>query len=135
VDIVLRNIVLDWDDHVKLSDFGGSSINGSGPTVLPTVTSEHPLYPASTPSFKSEIFAIGSAFYELETLQAPYHDLEADDIGELFSKSIFSENDGLILGEVISKCWKIDYANSSQVLDDIRKIQEYRGFFDGGSEN
>ena len=135
VDIAPRNMLLDWDDNLKLSDFGGSSIDGSGPTVLPTVSYEHPYYPASTPSIKSELFAIGSAFYELETLQAPYHDLEPDEIGDLFVNNTFPKTNNLILGEVINKCWRIEYANSSQVVDDICKIQERCGFVGGGTEN
>jgi hypothetical protein len=119
---------------VKLSDFGGSSIDGSGPSILPLVCYAHPFYSASTPSIRSELFAIGSLFYELETLHAPYHDLDAEEIKNLYLKNTFPKTDSLILGEVISKSWRIVCAKTRQVLDDIRKIQELQGFFGDGPE-
>jgi serine/threonine protein kinase len=135
VDISLRNMLLDWDDNVKLSGFGGSSIDGSGPLVLPAVSYEHPLYRASTPTIDSELFAIGSAFYEMETLHSPYYDLDAYEIGNLYLQTIFPNTESLILGESIRKCWTVVYENASQVLEDIHKLQKQYGFVDRGSEN
>jgi serine/threonine protein kinase len=36
VDIGPHNVLLDWNENVKLGDFAGSSIDGSAPSVLPS---------------------------------------------------------------------------------------------------
>lgn len=46
VDIGLTNVLLDWGDDAKLSDFAGSSLDGSEPTVFPSFHSEHPRWPS-----------------------------------------------------------------------------------------
>ena len=50
VDIGPHNVLLDWDENVKLTDFAGSSIDGSIPLVLPSAHSEHPDMPTTKPS-------------------------------------------------------------------------------------
>ncbi len=50
VDIGPHNILLDWDENVKLSDFVGSSLDGSEPMVFPSAHSEHPDMPTANPS-------------------------------------------------------------------------------------
>ncbi|KAI0830947.1 hypothetical protein F5Y06DRAFT_281943 [Hypoxylon sp. FL0890] len=41
VDIGTYNAMLDWNEDVKLSDFAGSSIDDSEPTVAPSAHSTH----------------------------------------------------------------------------------------------
>ena len=36
VDIGAHNVLLDWEDNLKLPDFAGASIDGSNPTILPS---------------------------------------------------------------------------------------------------
>ncbi|KAL7783272.1 kinase-like domain-containing protein [Trichoderma ceciliae] len=74
VDIGAHNVLLDWDENAKLSDFAGSSLDGSKPTVAPSALSTHPKLSVTNPSVCSELFAFGSLLYEIETTYEPCHD-------------------------------------------------------------
>lgn len=123
VDIGAHDM-LDWGENVKLSDFAGSSIDGSEPLILPSVHSEHPSCPSTTPSVQSELFALGSTLYEIETTRQPYYDQDDYVVESLFAQGTFPGTSGLVLGDVISKCWTMKYANARETVDDIRHIQE-----------
>lgn len=108
VDIGPHNILLDWFEDAKLSDFAGSSIDGSTPSVVPSPHSEQPSMSGIIPSIQSDMFALGSTLYEVETTRQPYHDKSDKDINELFRAGDFPDTSALILGEVISKCWRME---------------------------
>lgn len=82
VDIGPHNILLDQHNNAQLSDFAGSSIDGSEPLVAPGEHFEHLGIP--TPSVQSEIFALGSTFFEIETTREPYHDRTKREVQRLF---------------------------------------------------
>lgn len=124
VDIGPHNVLLDWAENAKLSDFAGSSIDGSVPSVLPSTRSEHPNIQATNPSRQSEIFALGSTLYEMETTQQPYDDKTDTEIERLFSVGDFPNTSALLLGKVIMKCWKVEYMNIGEAIEDIMYIQE-----------
>jgi serine/threonine protein kinase len=124
VDIGPHNILLDWDENAKLSDFAGSSIDGSEPTVFPSAHSEHPDMPTANPSVQSELFALGSTLYEIETTYKPYPDKNDGELARLFKANKFPDTRELILGKVIIKCWMARYKEASQAVVDIRHIQD-----------
>ncbi|KAK4120095.1 hypothetical protein N657DRAFT_168585 [Parathielavia appendiculata] len=65
VDIGTYNVLLDTADNAKLSDFAGSSLDGSEPTVAAGVHSTHPRLSTFKPSVRFELFALGSLLYEI----------------------------------------------------------------------
>lgn len=80
VDIGTYNVLLDGDNNAKLSDFAGSSIDDSEPTVAPSAHSTHPRLSVTKPSVSSELFAYGSLLYEIETTYEPYHDRDDGEV-------------------------------------------------------
>jgi hypothetical protein len=92
--------------------------------VLPSAHSEHPGMPATKPSLQSEIFALGSTIYELETTRQPYYDKLDSEIERLFGAQDFPDTSALVLGEVVAKCWKAEYKNIGEAREDIMHIQE-----------
>ncbi|KAF2691439.1 hypothetical protein K458DRAFT_437910 [Lentithecium fluviatile CBS 122367] len=116
-----RYVFQSEDATGKLSDFAGSSIDGSAPSVLPSPHSEHPNMPKS--SIQSEMFALGSTLYEVDTAQQLYHDKSDKDIHELFRAGDFPDMSALMLGEVISKCWRVEYKDLGEAVNDITRIQ------------
>ena len=124
VDIGPHNVLLDWNEDVKLSDFAGSSIHGSEPLVLLSAHSEHPGMPSTEPSLQSEMFALGSMIYEIETTRQPYYDKLDSEIERLFGAQQFPDTSALVLGQVIAKCWKAEYKNVDEAREDIIHIQK-----------
>ncbi|PGH27205.1 hypothetical protein AJ80_01162 [Polytolypa hystricis UAMH7299] len=111
-----------WNGDVKLSDFAGSSLDGSAPGVVPGPHSEQPDFPATQPSMKSEIFAIGSTLYEIQTTRHPYHDKPEEEVERLFRQGVFPGTVLLILGSVITRCWNLEYEDVGKILSDIQRI-------------
>ena len=65
-------MLLSSDDTVKLGDFAGSSIDGSPSTVDYEVRSKLP--GSDEPDEISDIFALGSAMWEMATGSPPYEE-------------------------------------------------------------
>ncbi|KAG4429865.1 hypothetical protein IFR05_014649 [Cadophora sp. M221] len=124
VDIGPHNILLDWDENAKLSDFAGSSLDGSEPAVFTSAHSEHPAMPAANPSVKSELFTLGSTLYEIETTYKPYPDKNDGELAKLFKANKFPDTQELILGKVITNCWMARHEDAIQVALDILHIQD-----------
>ncbi len=124
VDIGTYNMLLDWQDNAKLSDFAGSSLDGSEPTVAPSAHATHPRLSVSNPSVHSELFALGSLLYEMETTYQAFHDKNDGELEELFKAGQFPTTDDLLLGDVMNKYWAVAYSNASEIVTDIRLIQD-----------
>ena len=121
-DVGCHNMLLDDDDNLKLSDFAGSSIDGSKSTVAYEDWSFLP-HRDIIPE-KRDLFALGSAIYEMSTGHPPYHNKSKAEIQNLYWNEIFPPTRGLVLGDVIQKCWERHYSTARQV---IIAIQEIRG--------
>jgi serine/threonine protein kinase len=125
VDIGTYNVLLDWNEDVKLCDFAGSSLDGSEPTVAPSAHSTHPRISITHPSIRSELFAVGSMLYEMETTYEPYNDKNDGELEELFDADHYPEVGNLTLGEVIIKCWTGQYVDASEIVMDIGQIEKH----------
>ena len=123
VDIGAGNVLLDQYGTAKLSDFAGSSLDKSKPLIAPSAHSEHPNMPYTKPSIQSELFAVGSLLYEIETTKVPYADKNDGELERLFKADVYPDTANLILGEVITKCWMAQYHDASEVVVDIQNIQ------------
>jgi serine/threonine protein kinase len=123
VDVGAYNVLLDQHETAKLSDFAGSSLDGSKPLVAPSSHSEHPDFPSTTPSIQSELFALGSMLYEIETTGKPYPDKNDGELEELFKAAKYPDTGELVLGEVITSCWMAQYKDAGEVVLDVQNIQ------------
>ncbi|KAJ5761939.1 kinase-like protein [Penicillium nucicola] len=123
VDIATYNMLVDWSDNIKLSDFAGSSIDGSEPAMCASFRAEHPRCLSTSPSIRSELFALGSAFYEMETLNEPYQDKSYDEIDELYVADQYPDTAEMVLGEIIRKCWLRQYQSAEEMIRDIDLIR------------
>ncbi|DAA75183.1 TPA_exp: Uncharacterized protein A8136_1934 [Trichophyton benhamiae CBS 112371] len=128
-DIGCHNILLDFDNNVKLSDFSGSLIDDGKVEVLPETRSTHPCLIRTKgpmplePTVKTELFSIGTVLYEMSTIYKPYHDKGDSEVEKLYLKGLFPDTTGLLLGDIIQKCWTEKYNDTKEVIEDLQQIQ------------
>jgi len=121
-DISPRNVLLDSNLDIKICDFAGASISGSEPSAYQDVRFRSPDSKwDKPPSYKDDIFSLGSLLYFIWTGKHPYGEVSSDRVEELYTRREFPNVSHLPCGEVIEQCWhqKIDI---SQVYNDISSI-------------
>ena len=124
-DLTWGNILLDADLRARLSDFGGSSLDGS--PLIVAVAESH-MYPGPGPitSIQGDIFALGSTIYEFMTGVSPFDDLEDEEIELRYSKGVFPDTTGLgLIGDVVKQCWTQKYCDCQDIIEDIRGRSSY----------
>jgi serine/threonine protein kinase len=117
-------MLLDAKDDLKLADFAGSSIDGSEASVNYEVRSRLP--GISKPTEKSDIFALGSALFELATGSPPYSGESNKAVQNLYKKLKFADVSMLPeLGPIIKKCWRQGYGTTVEVVEALDRLESY----------
>jgi serine/threonine protein kinase len=117
-DVTCGNILLDGQLNTKLSDFGGSSLDGS--PLLVAVTASHRC-PRPAISIQGDIFALGSTLYEVMTGYVPYHDFPEEEVEARYSKGEFPETKFLgPIGDIITHCWHGRYSSFDAIIADVK---------------
>ncbi|KAH6637112.1 kinase-like domain-containing protein [Chaetomium tenue] len=121
-DVKLANVLLGAELDAKLTDFAGSSIDGS--PLLVGVAQSHQ-YPGELVSTKADIFSLGCLIYELMTGTSPYEGRSDKDIKKWYSRGIFPDVKALgPVGSVIAECWQGKYATCREVVQDLKRCRE-----------
>jgi serine/threonine protein kinase len=121
-DLSARQFLLDKNFNVRLSDFGGSSLNGSEAIVMENATHFLPRDEESPNTIQSDIFALGSTIYEILVGRKPYDEMEEEEVQRLYSNKEFPRLEGIRdiqWRNVVQKCWRTDYKTASDILEDI----------------
>ena len=128
-DIHCVNFLLDEDLDLKVADFAGASISGGKSWSFYRLT--HRLFEADEKdskqmeiTVKSEIFALGSALYNMVTGHDLFPELDykrdrLEIIRLLREKQLPDTNELPILGSVITKCWNLEYESMTDVIGGI----------------
>jgi len=119
-DVGCHNMLLDSRDVLKLCDFAGSSVQGSPASTCYEVWSQLPSKNEDKPTKASDLFALGSAIYEMSTKELPYREKPLAEVRILYQQQQFPpvKNDAS-LGRVIINCWSQKYASASEVVHEI----------------
>lgn len=122
-DVGCHNMLLDCDNNLKLCDFSGSSIDGCDASIDYETRSQIE-FGNKQPTFKTDLFALGSAMYEISTGKPPYHDREDYEVIKLYGAGQFpydclGKNEEL--RHIIKNCWEQHYDSADDVVRDIEK--------------
>lgn len=125
-DLSCRNLFLFQGYRVKIGDFGGSLIQGSGfvETVCEEMAYELPCRGrpfSERPVTKREIFALGSAIFEIMAWRRPFEGLEDNDIEARYAREEFPSLDNVPLGPIISNCWNEAYETAEDAVISLRE--------------
>ena len=132
-DISVSNLLLDAELNVKLSDFQGRLLGPDGEVKEDGLSVENTksFMPRVNPNhadWRTEIFALGSAFYYIIEGHEPYPELDPDHdeerIVERFTSGQFPKIECSMMDRVIHKCWAGEYDSVDAVLQDLKFIYE-----------
>lgn len=119
-DISCNNIFLDENLNAMVGDFGGSSIDRE--LCLGWYETSHSHPDTEDPSEKSEIFALGSTFYEILVGKKPFEGQDDSEIEQAFRNGNFPSLESLpALNKVILNCWSGQYKTTTDLLQDVRE--------------
>ncbi|KAL2015638.1 hypothetical protein VTK56DRAFT_5078 [Thermocarpiscus australiensis] len=127
-DISCRNLFLFDGYRVKIGDFGGSLIEGHD--KLKQGICEEAAYELPTrgrdfwdrPGRKRELFALGSAIYEIMAWNSPFEGLADDEIEARYAAEEFPTLEGISARNVIRKCWDEKYENADEVAEALQAL-------------
>jgi len=118
-DISCNNIFLDQNLNAKVADFAGSAIDEE--PYLTCYESSHSHPNIQGVCVQSEVFALGSTFYEIVTGSKPYSTLSVNEIEDAYSLDKFPRLDDLVIcRSIIAKCWGRRYTDIESLLRDIK---------------
>lgn len=110
--MMLSHMMLDAPGNAKLADFAWCRPFGSGPLEAEVLASYE--YPGNRLSVQGDLFALGSAMYELRTGLEPFIEYTDEEIGEKFRQGIFPDVLPLgDLGPIIYRCWTGSYQSAT----------------------
>lgn len=124
-DLSARQFLVDKNRNLRLSDFCGSSLQGSEAIVMENTTHFLPRDENLPNTIQSDLFALGCTIYEILLGRRPYEGMDDEDIQRLYSEKCFPGLDGIeeeYWRDVIEKCWLCEYERATDILGDIPYI-------------
>ncbi|ATY65596.1 kinase-like domain [Cordyceps militaris] len=116
--VALRHVMLDGEGNAVLGDFAWCSMRSN--FLAAKVPASHE-YPGDRLSVQGDLFAFGSALYELHTGSEPFVTFRDEEIRARFRRGIFPDVAALGgLGDIISKCWTASHENTKSVVDALQ---------------
>ncbi|OAA62642.1 Protein kinase-like domain protein [Niveomyces insectorum RCEF 264] len=133
-DLKPENMLLDQDLHVRIIDLPGCALHDLPPLSLESAPFAMPRTPANSNgtmgcSVTTDLFALGSSFFQMETCFPPWHGRDHDEIRALYAQGAFPDlatvrgaPDGrpLVFAHTIDKCWHGALATAADVLASLK---------------
>jgi len=130
-DVGCRNMLLDSHGTLKIADFSGSSIDGCKYPASVDYEVGSKLPSETEPTIRADIFALGSAIYEIMTSKVPYKGKPYTEVQRLFKQEVFPDDfpkgfkNAFELRSVVERCWGkggVFFKTAGQVLDALDQL-------------
>ncbi|KAA8647706.1 uncharacterized protein ATNIH1004_006403 [Aspergillus tanneri] len=114
-DLSACQFLVDKNCNIRLSDFGGSSLQGSEAIVMETASHFLPRDEGSPNTIQSDLFALGSTVYEIFLGKKPYEGMEEEEVQRLFSEKeasthkISLDEEPALVKQMIEYLYTLDY--------------------------
>jgi len=126
-DVGCHNMLLDYQGTLKIADFAGSSVDGCSfpPSVDYEIGSQLP--GEIEPSIRTDLFALGSAIYEMITRTPPYKGRSYAEIQSMFMHDSFPDEfeEFEQFRPIVERCWGKGgrfYVSADEVLGDLYRL-------------
>lgn len=123
-DVGCHNILIDEDQQPKLCDFAGSKIEDKDAWISYHIRNQHPNYAQKQPSVTTEIFALGSVFFEIVTRRQPYEHLSDSSVIKKFAIGDFPVHEiaRMDVRSIVARCWSSKYVQVSDVCKQLEAL-------------
>ena len=118
-DFSCRNILLTEHNVVKICDFGGAGLDSEESEGIEEPRYELPLRGRdfeARPYKERDLFALGSAIYEIMSWKKPFPELTDDEVLGQFEQEKFPDVSNVPCGNVVRKCWNEEYDGAESVM-------------------
>lgn len=118
-DIHPNNFLLDRNLDIKLCDFAGSLYGELDGKAVESIRFFLPRDPLQLPTVKTDLFALGSTLFEIQTDEEPYSSLTEEEVHELYRNGRFPDTQSVNEGHAITKCWTQKYTSANELIRDL----------------
>ncbi|ERS95382.1 TKL protein kinase [Sporothrix schenckii ATCC 58251] len=126
-DLSCRNVFLFDGYRVKLGDFGASLLAGYDfkPTFSEEAQYELPLRGRNFkdwPPTKRDLFALGSAIYEITMWKRPFQGLSDEEVESSHAGETFPSLEGNMAGPIIQRGWDEEFDRADEVAEALARL-------------
>lgn len=123
-DVEPKNFLLDSDLALKISDFSGSSLEGSRASACAGRRYSRPgsdFHRQQTTS--DDLFGLGSTIYFIMTGQIPFEDLPSDEVERSYRAQVYPNVANVKCGSIIRQCWDAEATSAQEVYECLRDME------------
>ncbi len=128
----LEKWALDSTMNARLSDFSSAGfdgnpelgIKGSQAEGVETISHHLPRDRAEDSTVHTDLFALGSALYELVSGKLPFEGEMYEDVDRWFAEGRFPDVKGILFEDLILGCWRRGFASADDLLEYGRVIYD-----------
>ncbi|OAF59198.1 hypothetical protein VC83_04225 [Pseudogymnoascus destructans] len=123
-DVEPKNFLLDQNLALKISDFSGSSLEGSRASACAGRRYSRPGFDFHRQQTVSDdLFGLGSTIYFIMTGQIPFEELSSNEVEERYKAQVYPDVSGIKCGSVIRQCWDSEITSAQEVYDYFREME------------
>jgi hypothetical protein len=77
------------------------------------------------PRIAEDLFALGSAIFEVTEWKLPHHDVNEDEVEVLMGQDILPEpSTDNPAASIIRKCWQEQYQSAAETVEELKGVQQ-----------